>query len=330
MTGKQRVLMALNLEQPDRVPFMDMVVPRMQKAIMGTDDFDLVELAHKLNMDAIWYDFFPPVFARKQMQDGMEIVLDGLIKSRKDLSLIQLPDPHDPAFYDGAKKFIEKYGNSDLALCGRIRLGVSSSLLSMGMEGFSYALADDPGFVEEVLHIYAEWCGVVIEHLNGIGFDYYWSCDDIAYKAGPMMSPTTFRELFLPKMRKASQQIKLPWIYHSDGNITPVLDDLLTLGMNAIHPLEPGAMDITEIKAKYGQRVCLVGNIDLHYTLTQGTAEEVEAEVKQRIRDIAPGGGYILSSANSIPHYVKPENLIAMADAVVKYGKYPLDLVLLG
>ncbi len=86
-------------------------------------------------------------------------------------------------------------------------------------------------------------------------------------------------------------------------------------------------MDIKTVKEKYGIRVCLWGNIDLVYTLTRGTPEEVEAEVKQRIKEVGQGGGYILGSANSITDYCKVENVIAMAKAVKKYGKYPIDLV---
>jgi uroporphyrinogen decarboxylase len=92
--------------------------------------------------------------------------------------------------------------------------------------------------------------------------------------------------------------------------------------MNGLANIEPNAMDINILKKKYGRRVCLVGNIDLHYTLTQGTPEEVEAEVKKRIQEVGPGGGYILASSNSIAAYCKPENVLAMHRALLKYGNY--------
>jgi uroporphyrinogen decarboxylase len=97
-----------------------------------------------------------------------------------------------------------------------------------------------------------------------------------------------------------AREIKKPWIFHSDGNLFPILDGLVTLGMNAIHPVQPSAMDINQLKARYGDRVCIVGNIDLDYTLTRGTPEETEAEVKDRIEKVGKGGGYMISSANSI------------------------------
>src|SRR4030067_1789157 len=137
-----------------------------------------------------------------------------------------------------------------------------------------------------------------------------------------MFSPQMIRDLFLPRMKKVAEKIKIPLIYHSDGNLMPILDDLLSLGMNGLANIEPNAMDIVELKRKYGQRICLMGNIDLHYTRTRGTPEETEAEVKKRIEEVGPGGGYILASSNGLTAYCKPENVLAMSRALLKYGVY--------
>jgi uroporphyrinogen decarboxylase len=95
--------------------------------------------------------------------------------------------------------------------------------------------------------------------------------------------------------------------------------------MSGIHPIQPAAMEIKQMKAQYGHRICIIGNIDLNYTLTLGTPEEVDKEVKQRIAVAGPGGGYIVTSANSLTNYCKTENVWAMGHAIKKYGKYPLD-----
>jgi uroporphyrinogen-III decarboxylase len=88
-------------------------------------------------------------------------------------------------------------------------------------------------------------------------------------------------------------------------------------------------MDIKQVKARYGRKVCLLGNVGLDYTLILGTPEEVDREVKERIAVAGQGGGYIITSANSLPDYCKLENVWAMSRAIQKYGKYPLDLNLL-
>jgi uroporphyrinogen decarboxylase len=85
-------------------------------------------------------------------------------------------------------------------------------------------------------------------------------------------------------------------------------------------------MDIVELKRTVGHRIALCGNIDLAYTLTRGTPAEVEAEVRERIRHVAPGGGYVLGSSNSVPEYVPLENFNAMREACFKYGRYPIAL----
>jgi uroporphyrinogen decarboxylase len=85
-------------------------------------------------------------------------------------------------------------------------------------------------------------------------------------------------------------------------------------------------MDIGEVKAKYGDRLCILGNIDCTYLLPFGSEEEVAEAVKETIRVAAPGGGYIISSSNSIHPGCKPENYIAMVGAARDYGAYPIDI----
>ena len=85
-------------------------------------------------------------------------------------------------------------------------------------------------------------------------------------------------------------------------------------------------MEIHEIKRKYGSRISLLGNIDLGYTLTRGTPEEVREEVRQRIRGLAPGGGYAVASSNSLPEYVPLANFNALREATFEYGKYPISV----
>ena len=206
-----------------------------------------------------------------------------------------------------------------------MRIGVSPTLLSMGLDGFSYALADDPGLIDTVLGRYADWTIDILERLPETGADYIWTFDDMAYRSGPMFSPRVLRTVFMPHMRRVADAIRatgLPWILHSDGDLLPFMEDLLSLGMQGMHPFEPGPMDIEAMKGLIGDRVALAGNIDLHYTLTMGTPEEVDAEVKRRIEVVGKGGGYLISSANSITSYCKVANVLAMRDAIRKYGAY--------
>ena len=116
----------------------------------------------------------------------------------------------------------------------------------------------------------------------------------------------------------------IPHLLHSDGRLDEVMGDVVDC-FDAVHPFEPKAMDIVAAKKMWGNRICVIGNIDLGYTLTRGTPAEVEAEVLERIRALAPGGGYCLSSSNSIADYVPLANFNAMREAALKYGKYPIQ-----
>ena len=112
-----------------------------------------------------------------------------------------------------------------------------------------------------------------------------------------------------------------------DALIWKLFDMLIDVGFDAIHPIDPTAgMDLGEAKAKYGDKVCLMGNVDCTYIMTWGTPDEVREDVKRCIRQAAKGGGYICTTSNSVHSATKPENYIAMVEAIKEYGKYPISL----
>jgi uroporphyrinogen-III decarboxylase len=191
----------------------------------------------------------------------------------------------------------------------------------MGFEIFSISIYTQPDLVEELMGLYSDWQAKVIKNLCELDLDFIWTTDDIAFKTSTYISPEDIRQFLMPHYRKVADNFSKPWIYHSDGMLYNVLDDLLSLGMNGIHPIEPGAMDIRVLKERYGKRVALCGHIDVD-RLSTGTPEEVDALVKKATRDAAEGGGYICGSSNSIAQYCDPANVEAMCKAIKKYGKY--------
>jgi len=338
MNSRERVLAALRREQPDRVPYCEFAIDRsLASRLMGWPEpadaiIDLdariytVEerkaLADFLHMDNITYVIRAPVYAQKVAgQDGRLFYGEGLIKTEADLEKIKLPDPHDDALYAEAEEFIKNKG--DYAACFGTRIGVFPAMLSMGIDTFSIALYENPRFAETVMDIYFDWAAVVAERICQMGFDVFVTTDDHAFKTGPILSPALFRRFVIPRYRRVRKKITIPWVMHSDGNVMPILEDLLALGIAGLHPIEKGAMDIRQVKRDYGRRLCLLGNVDLNI-LGLGTPEDVESEVRGLIRDVAPGGGYIISSGNSLASYLKPENVIAMSQAIQKYGHYPI------
>ncbi|MDD5598393.1 MAG: uroporphyrinogen decarboxylase family protein, partial [Victivallaceae bacterium] len=162
------------------------------------------------------------------------------------------------------------------------------------------------------------------EQLAGEDIDFIFFGDDMAYTGGMMVSPEMMRELFFPWYRQfiavARDAGKLI-MFHSDGNIRPIIPDFIDAGLNALNPIEPQAMDITELKAEYCGKLALTGNIDVDL-LARGTPEAVAESVKERLNELKPGGGYLLGSSNSVCDYVKPENYAAMLNTNWLEGKY--------
>ena len=131
------------------------------------------------------------------------------------------------------------------------------------------------------------------------------------------MSPQVFRELLAPPVRELTSQLSAPWIFHSDGNLYPILDDVLSLGPAGLHPIEPQCMSLSRLKEQIGRKVCLVGNVDVDI-LARGTARQTRDETLRCLREGTAdgGGGYMISSSNSIPGYAIPENVAAMAATI--------------
>ena len=153
--------------------------------------------------------------------------------------------------------------------------------------------------------------------------------DDYADKNGPLMSPRHFREFILPGLQRAVDNGHRAWAYvvkHSDGNILPLMDMIVGTGIDAINPIEPAAgMDIGVVKQRYGDRIALVGNIDCGELLSHGSVEQVQRVTRETIRTAAPGGGFCISSSNSIHSSVKPENYLAMVETARACGAYPIS-----
>ncbi len=341
MKSRERVMAALKGEEPDRVPFCELAIDRAlaQKlldwekapAITGAaavrNPYTLEEskqLAARLGLDNISYIMRAPVFAHmEEGKDGRTFAAEGMIHSEADLSKIRLPDPHDDELYAEAEQFVKNRG--DYAIAFVTRIGMFQTMLGFGMQDFGLALYDKRALVESVLDIYFDWMEVVAERICQIGFDFFMTTDDFAFKTGMLFSPRDFEELMVPRYQKVLAKVSIPWVLHSDGDIVKAVEILLDLGVAGLHPNEKGAMDIRAMKHDYGNRVCLLGNVDLNI-LARGTPEEVDREVYELIRDVGPGGGYILTSGNSLASYLKPECVLAMSAAVKKYGRYPIEL----
>lgn len=240
---------------------------------------------------------------------------DGILKSFEDLDKMVFRTDIDQII-SGAEEFIKQKG--DLAACALIFLGLDPTWHSMGFETFCTACLEEPQLVEEILGRVTDWYAHIAEELCKLDFDFIWAADDIAYNTAPFFSPRVYRSILLPHTRKVAEKITKPWIYHSDGNLLPIWSDLTSQGMNAIHPLEAGSMDLEKLKADYGDSITFVGGMDLRI-LEAGTPAETKQFAEYLIKTMGPTG-YIFCSSNSITPNVIPENYRTMLDTLLEIG----------
>jgi uroporphyrinogen decarboxylase len=342
MTPRERVLAALRHEPVDEIPWIEGIVgngiasavcgepihvewavapdgfPSMPGEVYAEQQKKTNRVLGKANLQ---FCAFAPIFCHRLQpaDDGSPVLIgEGMIQTRRDFEqFFKLPAPTDAGFIATARQFLAH--KEDYCACACVRLGIGATLLSMGLEAFSYALTDDPQLIVDVHEAYADWTAAVVPVLEELGFDVIWAFDDVAFNSGPMFDPVFYRERILPKQKSVTATFTKPLITHSDGNMTPLLDDWLQLGQQAIHPLQPDVMDIHFVKRRYGHRVALVGNIFMS-DLVHKTPAEIEAQVRELIETIGAGGGYLISSSNSLTDNMRPENILAMRDAIRKHS----------
>jgi len=189
----------------------------------------------------------------------------------------------------------------------------------MGFESFSIALFENEELVDILNNKLGELVLSMFEYFAQSDIvDAIWYSDDIAYTNGLMVSPEILDKYFFPWLKKIgdlSKRYNKPLIYHSDGILFDVMDRIVECGVDAIHPIEPKAMNLADVKNRYGKKLCLIGNIDVDQ-LSRGTIDEIRNNVYKNIEEAGFDGGYCVGSGNSIPEYVKLENYIAMIETV--------------
>jgi len=329
MTPGKAFINALHGQPVDRVPYFEYGLdPGVVQAVTGHpyDRANRKPTKRRLGICEVEFWRKPPVFVQVEgtMTGGRNYVGHGAIQRRDQLGELVLPPPAPAEVLEPAQRCVEE--KDELASILVIALGLDPLLRTMGYDGFAYALADDPQLPVEILKRYIDWTLPVVEALLPLGFDCVLAGDDMAHKTAPFFSPAWFEDVAVPLLQPLAAAIDVPWILHCDGNVEPLFPGLFALGISGLNPIEPEAMDIFRLKRLYGDRLTLIGNIDIN-TLALGTPEQVRNEVRDKIGRLAPGGRYVISSSTSIPEYVKPENYRAMLDAIREFAAAPWPAV---
>ena len=194
------------------------------------------------------------------------------------------------------------------------------------MESFSYDLADRPREMKARFGKYVDEALTRAEVLRRDGaLDGFALCSDYCLNVGPFLSPAQFARFVTPYLKRliaAYREMGFYTIKHTDGNIMPILDQLVDANPHALHSLDPQAgVDIAEIKRRYGDRICLIGNVNCGL-LDTGTEEACVESASYALRHGMPGGGYIFSTSNCVYTGMKLSRYELMLDVWRQEGNY--------
>jgi len=245
----------------------------------------------------------------------------GVITSREDLENYQFPSPQD---FDYSRfERIRSVLPGRMGVIGQYGDIFTMTWEMMGFESFSLALFENPELVTDLNESIGRLVMPMFEYFAlSDAVDVLWYTDDIAFTEGLLVSPDTLRTYFFPWLRKIgdlARKSRKPLLYHTDGILWDVFDEIIDCGVDAIHPIEPKAMDIVDVKKRYGDKLCLLGNVDVDI-LARGTKEQIRSIVKENIEKVGYNGGYCVGSGNSIPEYVPYDNYLALLEASREFG----------
>jgi uroporphyrinogen decarboxylase len=378
LTSRDRVLSALNHEEPDRVPLFIGVSGATTVLGPGYDKLK-AHLAVKCGPQrwfskAMQYTWMDEEVVLRLGSDGRAIVpgpaesalakevsadyiIDGWgtpwrrapdsiyfeiagfplrTATIDDLEKYPWPNLTPPARFVGLAEqaqTIQKAGYATVLVAG-----VSLFEQACVMRGLDAVLmdmaADEDFFTALLVKLKGLALGYVDALLRDVGpyVDVFITGDDLGMTAGPMMSPTAYRRLIKPHhaelLGAIKQRISGKIFFHSCGNVYRLLGDLADAGVDLLNPVQVSAGemgDTARLKREFGKRLSFCGAIDTRHVMPHGTPDEVRTEVRRRIKDLAPGGGYVAAAVHCIQPDVPPENIVAMCDEVKKAGQYPLS-----
>jgi len=377
MSARKRVIQALNLEEPDRIPlFCQIIMPGFQRELLNywgdsytkERKFKLsyrdYNLEHKLGFDMSWdFNTFPTFIPVKHMQEyplpklpdnNKYIDYDGRIflkQRNKDMGIayylknyIDTEEKADyfhetyfaieweeaPDFARNINKRLKKFPTDELVPCCHLDPILEPLWQGLGLGLLIKLIRKNKSKIKHYIELRTKKL-ITAARLNAeTDFDVFFICDDTALKNTTMINPKYHRELIIPAYKQAVQILKKAGKYvcfHSDGFTEPYFEGLIEAGFSGVESLEPMAgMNLKHLKEVYGDKLCLIGNIDASQLLPYGTKDEVVNAVKKCIRDAGEGGGYMLSACTDITNSCKLENVLTMISTTKKYGEYPLKL----
>lgn len=257
------------------------------------------------------------------------VIVSHPLHQEQTIDGYDFPDPNAPGRYDDAEKAVKDFGG-EYAISGLVGGNgfFTRSWFLRGFEELIHDLYSNPRFAENLLDKLLQFSLATGKRLIEVGVDIICIADDVAMQTGMILSPRLWRKYIKTRMKALINGLKRRGayiLYHSDGDLGPIIPDLVEIGVDILHPIQPECLDPAEIKQLYGDKLTLAGTISVQETLPYGTVEDVRKEVMTRIKTCGIGGGLILSPSSAALSDVKVQNFLAVYDVVKKFGAYPLQ-----
>jgi uroporphyrinogen decarboxylase len=311
MNSRERVFAALRHQTPDRPPRFEVWIDGLYAELRVSDPTSAYA---ELGQDAVLMPS-QPLPGSHAWGDGVDEwgrvwkdgrYADGVVADEADLERYSPPEAAAGLLFDPARVAALRARYPQHCLFFGTHIGpFMNAYMAMGMERFCLRIATEPEFIRALLEARTHWCIAVFSRAVALGAEVIVMGDDAAHHGGPMISPRMWREFVLPCHRQIVQALPVPVIWHSDGDITRLLPMAVEAGFAGVHGLEPWSMSLRAVKAEYGGRLALLGNLDVRALC----APDLEAVRRELRRCLAEGGdsGYLLSSCNSIFPGMNPE-----------------------
>jgi uroporphyrinogen decarboxylase len=345
MNSKQRVLATIDHVEPDRVPVDLWALPPVTdklRAHFGVDDDESVWQALGVDLRSVWPAYVGPPLPtfddgswtdwwglRKRMIGPFEEVAEPPLaeaQSTADVETHPWPDP-DWFDYDDLRSICE--ASSEYALVIRDLGPNATCVLRMamflrGMEKFMMDLALNPdlaqAIIEQVGRFYLEFDRRIFEAVGDLT-DIYFIADDVGVQDGLMISPRMFHKFIAPSLRRFIAQAKeygQRVMYHTCGAVRRLIPDFIEMGVDILNPIQVSAqgMEPAGLKRDFGHALCFHGALDIQAVLSQGTPDQVRAEVARLWHVLGQGGGFILAPTNNVMPETPIENVLALYEAI--------------
>ena len=323
---RERVIAALNHEQPDRCPMQISFTPEFANRLRKEIGSDLAkthnphgggntyELERYLDEDLLltsvgWANSYYQSdkaysdewgigwdlveYETKYGKGKYTAIVKNPLAEDSAIDCYQPPDPNRDELYDEARRVIKDFKDEYWIVGVTVTTIWETAWALRGLEKMLMDLVLNPDLANRILDIPYQYHLTAAKRLTQMGVDMIWIGDDVSTQQGMLISPDMWRQLFKPRMasfiaalKEINPEVKVA--YHCDGNLYQIIPDLIEIGLDVLNPIQPACIDPAKIKQEFGDKLCFWGTIDEQHTLPFGSAADVENEVKVRVRLYMP------------------------------------------